>query len=129
MDAHDEANGGDVRGGSLAAAGGRIAAARRAAGLSQQALARTVGVSRSAVAQWETGRAGQLGGHLARLSAALGVPVAVLLGAEAPGRVEGRVADATELALLRLYRALAPADRALVLRTLRRLAGRGEPGS
>lgn len=38
----------------------RVAAARKFAGLSQAALARAVGVSRSAISQWELGRTGKL---------------------------------------------------------------------
>lgn len=45
--------------------GRRIAAARDARGLTQEALSDAVGVSRSAVAQWETGRATP---HLATLT-------------------------------------------------------------
>lgn len=53
--------------------GQRIANIRREAGLTQQDLAETVGVSRSAVAQWETGRAGQLIPNLTAIAQALGV--------------------------------------------------------
>jgi transcriptional regulator with XRE-family HTH domain len=104
-----------------ATAGARIRAARLAAGLTQEALARQVGVSRSAVAQWETDRAGQVGGNLARIAEALAVSVGHLLtgGAREGG---ARAEDATELALLRLYRSCTGADRAFLLRTATRLA-------
>ncbi|HEX2942493.1 MAG TPA: helix-turn-helix transcriptional regulator, partial [Rhodopila sp.] len=45
------------------AIGARIRAVRQDRGITQDDLARQVGVSRSAVAQWETGRAGQVTGN------------------------------------------------------------------
>ena len=101
--------------------GARIAAARRQAGIPQHALAAAVGVSRSAVAQWETGRAGQLRGNLSRIAAVLGVSTAFLM--EGAAAAETSAENATELALLRLYRTCSEDDRALLLRTARRLAG------
>ncbi|MBN8891086.1 MAG: hypothetical protein BGP12_08460 [Rhodospirillales bacterium 70-18] len=108
--------------------GGRIREARRARGMTQDALAQAVGVSRSAVAQWETGRAGQLRGNLARIAAVLGVSASHLMEG---GASEGGPAaeDGTELALLRLYRACTADDRAFLLRTAQRLArAAGESG-
>lgn len=100
--------------------GTRIREARRARGLTQADLAAAVGVSRSAVAQWETDRAGQVTGNLARIAAVLGIPVAQLIAADATaGMVAG---DGSELALIRLYRECSPADRQLLLRTAVRLA-------
>ena len=89
--------------------------------MTQDELAQAVGVSRSAVAQWETDRAGQVGGNLARIAEVLAVSVGHLLTG---GSREGgmRAADATELALLRLYRSCTSADRAFLLRTATRLA-------
>jgi transcriptional regulator with XRE-family HTH domain len=111
--------------------GARIRAARIAAGLTQEGLARAVGVSRSAVAQWETGRAGQVGANLARLAAALGVSAAHLLsGRDGPEGGPG-AETADELALLRIYRRLPGEDRQVVLRLALRLArasGGGEGG-
>lgn len=100
--------------------GTRIREARRARGMTQGDLAAAVGVSRSAVAQWETGRAGQLRGNLSRIAAALGVSAAHLMDGGAP---DGGPAaeDATELALLRLYRACTEEDRAWLLQTAMRL--------
>lgn len=106
--------------------GTRIAEARRAAGMTQEALGRAVGVSRSAVAQWETGRAGQLRGNLARIAEALLVSTAFLLEG-GQGRGDGAAENGTEMALLRLYRACTAPDRALLLRTAVRLA-RAESG-
>lgn len=107
-------------------AGARIRAARQARGLTQEGLAREVGVSRSAVAQWETDRSGQVGGNLARIAAVLGVAVEYLLtGAGSPDG--GPMAEnGTELALLRLYRACTDDDRAFLLRTARRMARQAE---
>lgn len=101
--------------------GARIRAARLARGMTQADLAAAVGVTRSAVAQWETERAGQVRTNLTRVAGALGVSVQFLLEGHtstAPERPE----NATELALLRLYRACTEEDRAFLLRTATRLA-------
>lgn len=101
--------------------GARIRETRRRLGLTQEALAQAVGVSRSAVAQWETGRAGQLRGNLARIGAVLGVSVTYLMaGGDSDGPPVAE--NGTELALLRLYRACSDEDRAFLLRTAHRLA-------
>ncbi len=100
--------------------GERIRVARVAVGMTQDALARAVGVSRSAVAQWETERAGQVGANLTRVAAALGVGAGALLTGVEPAR--GGTENATELALLRLYRECGEEDRAFLLRTARRMA-------
>jgi transcriptional regulator with XRE-family HTH domain len=103
------------------AIGTRIRAARERRGLTQAALAELVGVTRSAVAQWETGRSGQVGGNLAQIAKILDVGVEhLLLGSGAAavfeelGGVEGLAGD--ELALLRLYRSCMPEDRQILLR-------------
>lgn len=104
--------------------GGRIRAAREARGMTQDDLAAATGVSRSAVAQWETDRAGQVRGNLVRLAATLGVAVEFLLfGGDK--RAPAAAASGDELALLRLYRECAPEDQAFLLRTARRLARLG----
>lgn len=101
--------------------GARIRAARLARGMTQADLAEEVGVSRSAVAQWETERSGQVRGNLTRIASVLGVTVEHLLsGGSATGLVGPE--NATELALLRLYRACTEDDRAFLLRTATRLA-------
>ena len=107
--------------------GERIAARRRERGMSQLALAVATGVSRSAVAQWETDRTGQVSGNLSRIARALDVSVELLLHGPS-----GRVADGLagdELALLRLYRECGPQAQAELLRTARRLVRlkAGEP--
>ncbi len=96
----------------------RIRALRRARGLTQDDLANACGVSRSAVAQWETDRAGQLRGNITRIAEALGASIEHLL------QGAGSAASATgdELAMLRLYNACDPEDRAFLLRTAHKLA-------
>jgi len=103
--------------------GERIRAARQERGWTQEQLAEAVGVSRSAVAQWETGRAGQLTGNLSRIAEVLSVGIEHLThGREKRANTQAGSGD--ELALLRLYRECAPEDRQLLLRTARRLAKR-----
>lgn len=101
--------------------GGRIRTLRRDKGLSQDDLAQKVGVSRSAVAQWETGRSGQVTGNLSRIARALDTHVEYLVY----GQDQAAAASVTlgdERALLRLYRECEPEDRQILLRTARRLA-------
>lgn len=101
--------------------GDRIRTVRNERGWTQDALAAAVGVSRSAVAQWETDRAGQVRANLSRVAAALGVSVEYLLHGANP-QVGLGAESGDELALLRLYRACDPEDRAFLLRTARKLA-------
>ena len=98
--------------------GARIAELRRERGMSQAALAAATGVSRSAVAQWETDRAGQVSANLSRIAAVLDVSVEVLLHGPAARGPEGLASD--ELALLRLYRQCSEPNRAELLRDARR---------
>jgi transcriptional regulator with XRE-family HTH domain len=103
--------------------GERIRVARQERRITQEELASAVGVSRSAVAQWETGRSGQVTGNLARIAQVLGVGVEFLMHGSGPsGLPEAHSAD--EAAMLRLYRDCAPEDRQLLLRTAVRLARR-----
>ncbi len=104
----------------------RIKEARQDAGLTQAELAQAVGVSRSAVAQWETGRTGQVGANLSRIATVLGVSAGVLLEGTTSDGVAG---DSAEQSLLRLFRACSAEDRAFLLRTavkLARMAGSEE---
>lgn len=101
--------------------GARVRDVRRERGMTQDQLAERIGVSRSAVAQWETGRAGQLTGNLSRISDVLGIGMEYLMHG-ADKRAAGQVGQGDELALLRLYRECSPEDRQLVLGMLRRLA-------
>lgn len=107
----------------IPAIGTRIRAIRHDRGITQDELAHGVGVSRSAVAQWETGRAGQVTGNLTRIAEILGVSVEYLLhGDDKLGAAQVQQGD--ELALLRLYRECEPEDRQILLRTARRLVRR-----
>jgi transcriptional regulator with XRE-family HTH domain len=101
--------------------GTRIRAGRRERGLTQNQLAALVDVSRSAVAQWETGRTGQITGNLSRIAAALGLGVEYLVHGD-DKHAPAQVRQADELALVRLYRECDPEDRQMLLRTARRLA-------
>ncbi len=99
----------------------RIREARRALGFTQDELARRVGVSRSAIAQWETDRTGQVRANLARVAAVLGVSVGYLMtGERAVGLVNVETAD--ERALLSLYREIREPGRSELLRNARRMA-------
>ena len=102
--------------------GERIATLRRDKGLSQARLAAATGVSRSAVAQWETDRTGQVSGNLSRIARALDVSLEVLLHGEAARGPDTLTGD--ELALLRLYRTCRVEQRAELLRSARKLAQR-----
>lgn len=101
--------------------GARIRRVRKERGWTQDDLAQAVDVSRSAVAQWETDRAGQVRGNLTRIAEMLEVSVEYLLHGE-DRRAASQAATGDELALLRLYRECDPDDRGFLLRTARRLA-------
>lgn len=103
--------------------GTRIRTTRHDRRLTQDELADKVGVSRSAVAQWETGRTGQITGNLSRIADALEINVEYLVYGD-DKREAGQVEQGDELALLRLYRECEPDDRQMLLRTARRLARR-----
>ena len=101
--------------------GGRIRTLRRARGLTQDTLAHCTGVSRSAVAQWETGRAGQMAGKLRRIAEALGVSVSMLKeGWE--GLATDSVLSAEEMSLLRLFRRCPVEDRMVLMHVAQKLA-------
>ncbi|HTR17401.1 MAG TPA: helix-turn-helix transcriptional regulator [Acetobacteraceae bacterium] len=100
--------------------GSRIRSLRRAKGWTQGQLADATGVSRSAVAQWETDRAGQIRANLSRIADCLGVSVEVLLTGAPAGAPAELLGD--ELAMIRLYRECDGEDRAFLLRTARKLA-------
>ena len=106
--------------------GGRIRTLRRARGLTQDTLAHSTGVSRSAVAQWETGRAGQMAGKLRRIAEALGVSVSMLKeGWE--GLATDSVLSAEEMSLLRLFRRCPAEDRMVLMHVAQKLAA--NPGA
>ncbi len=99
----------------------RIREARRALGLTQDELARRVGVSRSAIAQWETDRTGQVRANLARVAAVLGVSIGYLITGESEAGLMN-VETADERALLSLYRQIREPGRSELLRNARRMA-------
>ena len=101
--------------------GERIRRVRSERAWTQDQLAGIVGVSRSAVAQWETDRVGQVRGNLTRIAQALDVSVEFLLHGE-DKHAPMSAASGDELALLRLYRECDAEDRAFLLRTARKLA-------
>src|SRR5580658_3647086 len=110
----------------------RIRDIRRERGWTQDQLASAVGVSRSAVAQWETGRAGQVTTNLTRIAEVLEIGVEyIMYGDDKRSPAEARLGD--EMALLRLYRDCSAEDRQLLLRTARRLVPiarrEAEPGA
>ncbi|TLU74035.1 helix-turn-helix domain-containing protein [Lichenicoccus roseus] len=103
------------------AIGSRIRILRRARGLTQDTLAMSTGVSRSAVAQWETGRAGQMGSKLRRIAEALGVSVSMLKeGWE--GLATDSVLSSEEMTLLRLFRACSTEDRGVLMHVAQKLS-------
>lgn len=67
--------------------GSKIKAARKAANITQSALAEVAGVSRNAVSQWENGETYPTNDKLERIARKLGVPVHYLLGEESAGEV------------------------------------------
>lgn len=101
--------------------GGRIRTLRRARGLTQDTLAHSTGVSRSAVAQWETGRAGQMAGKLRRIAEALGVSVSMLKEGW-DGLATDSVLSAEEMLLLRLFRRCPSDDRTVLMHVAQKLA-------
>lgn len=107
--------------------GTRIRAARERKGLTQSGLADLVGVTRSAVAQWETGRSGQVGSNLTQIAAVLEVGVEHLLLGAGAASVAGELGlpdqmAGDELALLRLYRECEADERQILLRLAKKLS-------
>ena len=74
----------------------KILDCRKRAGLSQEALAERLGVSRQAVSKWETGEALPETGKLATLAAALGVSVDWLLSEDESEAPQTQSGDWTE---------------------------------
>ena len=97
--------------------GARIRAMRMANNMTQDDFAAKLGVSRSAIAQWETDRAGQVRENMDRIAKVLKTSVAYLISGET-GSLQG-----DEQALMRLYRACSKEDRKLLTETAKRLSG------
>jgi transcriptional regulator with XRE-family HTH domain len=96
--------------------GARIRALRLAANLTQEEFAAKVGVTGSAVAQWETERAGQLRANMEQIAKVLNTSLGYLVSGEVDS-LQGE-----ELILIRLYRACTPEDRRLLVLNASRLA-------
>ncbi len=71
-----------------------VRANRERLGLSQEELGKKVGLTNSAVSQWESGRAKPRVGVLKSLSELFGTSVSELLGEDGPERVEARASSA-----------------------------------
>ena len=107
--------------------GARIRTAREEQGWTQDQLAAEVGVSRSAVAQWETGRAGQVTTNLTRVAAALGVGVEHLMYGRdkvAPGPASHRRRACHPAAVSRMRAGGPPAPAAHRAAAGKKVAGR-----
>ncbi len=96
--------------------GQRIRGLRLAKNLSQGELAEHIGLSRSAIAQWETDRTGLHREHLERLAKIFDTTLGFLVSGETSS-LKG-----DELALLRLYRSRAAEDQRALLELAKRLA-------
>ncbi|HQT67688.1 MAG: XRE family transcriptional regulator [Rhodospirillales bacterium 20-60-12] len=96
--------------------GARIRSLRIASNLTQDEFAHKLGVSRSAIAQWETDRAGQIRDNMERIAKVLNTSMAYLVSGES-GSLQG-----DELAMMNLYRSCTSEDRQILLRTAKRLA-------
>ena len=109
----------------LRACGERLQLVRRARGLSQGDLARAVGVSRSAVAQWETGRMG-CGTRLDAIASALNVLPRELLPRLASDKVSLTLnlgqASRQEAELMRLFQEIDLDAQGWLIRIMRLLA-------
>lgn len=95
--------------------GERIRGLRLGSNMTQDQLASRLGVSRSAIAQWESGRIDPLRKNLQRIAEVLNTSHVYL----ATGQT-GKLLD-DELSLIQLYRACEPKDRQLLLCTAKRL--------
>jgi len=113
----------DVELGSQESLGDRIRTLRKLAGLTQEDVSRAMGLSRSAVAHWETDREGSVRQHLPKLADLLGVPVEAFLNGMAVENVSVQL-SIDEVDLLRLYRELNVVERLSVQRTVARLLRR-----
>ena len=85
--------------------GQRIQLLRKAAGLSQQALADMLGVSRAAVGFWETGRPNMISRHVPRLAKIFGISEEVFLNGQSSERTEMSITKDEEN-IINLYRSL-----------------------
>jgi transcriptional regulator with XRE-family HTH domain len=111
--------------GSEDSVGARIKLLRQHRGITQEALAEAIGgVSRSAVALWETNRGGEAN-NLPRIAEVLGVPVEFFINGMASHDVTETL-TVDESALVKLYRECGPSERLTLLRTAGRLVRQSE---
>jgi transcriptional regulator with XRE-family HTH domain len=107
-------------------AGERVKTLRQSRHLTQDQLAKAAGVSRSLVAQWETGRSG-FGTKVAQIAKVLEVPVRMLQpGAPAETQVNGMMTHTVseqEAVLLECFRQLPSDDQSCLLHVVRRMTG------
>lgn len=101
--------------------GMRIRTLRRARGWTQERLAEICGVTRSAIAQWESGRAGQQAHNLAALADALSVSIDTL-------RYGGRLVNDPQLgdderSLLSMFRHCSDQQKDCLMTVARTLTG------
>ncbi len=87
--------------------GQRMKILRKAAGLTQQQVADALGVSRPAIAFWETGREGSARKHIPKLAALFGVEPEIFLTGYVQEDIVLTVTP-DEYDILRLYRMLDP---------------------
>ncbi|MBE7210619.1 MAG: helix-turn-helix domain-containing protein [Gluconacetobacter diazotrophicus] len=107
---------------AAATLGARIRAFRRARGLTQDRLASFTGVSRSAVAQWESDRTGHSAGMLRRIAEALGVSVGMLRDGWDAVEDPRSLLTPQESALLALYRRCSDPDQAVLMHVAEKIA-------
>lgn len=105
------------RGAAPSSVGARIVALRSSKGMTQDDLSKALGVSRSAVAQWETDRCSQGADKIEALAKLFGVTQGYLLS----GEVSGRDLDRTENRLINGFRCLGAEDRVMILKFVERL--------
>ncbi len=106
-------------------AGERMKSIRQSRHLTQDQLAKAAGVSRSLVAQWETGRSG-FAGKAAQIAKALEVPVRLLRPEIAvdPNAAGGALTkSAQEQALVEAFRQLPADDQACLVYLATRMSG------
>lgn len=87
--------------------GQRMKILRKAAGMTQQQVADALGVSRPAIAFWETGREGSARKHIPKLAALFGVDPEIFLTGYVQADIPLTVSP-DEYDMIKLYRMLDP---------------------
>ncbi|MGY6768368.1 helix-turn-helix domain-containing protein [Komagataeibacter xylinus] len=100
--------------------GQRIQLLRKAAGLSQQELANMLGVSRTAVGFWETGRPNRISRHVPRIAKIFGISEEVFLNGQSSEKTQMSVTRDEEN-IINLYRALPIDDRLQAIKRMEML--------